>query len=367
MEVYVSGIATNWITFQAAPGSSPIIQIPDLGTNAEGGFHIAGASYIKIDGFEVIGTSKLITPQQAAFNDGTQAILNSDCVSIDGTGRFPGIKVVHDVIITNMKLHDCAGGGVAAQGADALTITYNQIYGNGFWTVFDTSGIDLFHLTDAPGSSTQGGYKNVIAGNTVFGNHSNFPSIGFLPVEITDGNGMIIDDNMHMQAAKGKNDVQGVPYTGRTYIASNILYSNGGRGIHVYESAHVDIANNTTYNDMLSNSPGMIFGEIDAQSSADINIVNNVAININNKMIDFNDNSYSYSFNLWDGSNVPFVGTDDVVGVAMLTDPANANFTPTLSSPAVASGTTTLSPTLDVTGRVRRTGHIDRGAVQVTP
>jgi len=160
-------------------------------------------------------------------------------------------------------------------------------------------------------------------------------------------------------------DVKGVPYTGRTYIANNITHDNGGRGIHLYRSAHVDIVNNTAWNDMLSDSEYILSGEIDALDSTDVNVVNNIGANLVGKDVTFADGN-RYDYNVWEGKKVPYKGPNDVVGDPQLTDPANGNFAPRAGSPALRSATATLAPSDDIFGTARPAGAIDRGAVQVS-
>src|SRR5919199_1457562 len=235
--ISVSGTPDAWITFRAADGQHPVIQIP-RGSGAWAGIHLFGVAYVAIDGFEVIGQGASITSAEAAANDGTQAWLNHNCIYVDGVG-FADVHppIPHDIIIRNSVLHDCAAAGIEVNVADAITIEHNRVYNNSWWSVFGTSGIGLYHLTDAPGSGTKNGYKNFIVGNLSYGNRNNVAyGGGDVPPAIYDGNGIIVDDSKHTQRALGIRDVQGVPYTGRTYIANNIVHDNGGRGIHLYRS-----------------------------------------------------------------------------------------------------------------------------------
>jgi parallel beta-helix repeat protein len=362
-----SGTKDAWITFTAAPGQHPVIQIP-RGAGAWAGIHLLGVAYVIIDGFEVVGQNGSITEREAAANDGTQAVLNENCIYVDGMGYgdvHPAIP--HDIIIRNSILHDCSAGGIQANVADALTIEHNTVYNTSWWTIFGSSGIALYHLTDAPESTTTNGYKNFIVGNRVYNNRNNMPShpTDGNPPAIYDGNGIIVDDARHSQPPVGVHDKQFVPYTGRTYIANNIVHDNGGRGIHAYSSNHVDIVNNTAYNNVLSSSPHIEWAEIDAYRCSDVNLLNNVAINLVGKDVNTDDGN-RYDYNVWDAARVPTRGPHDVVGAALLTDPAKGNFAPAAGSPALRSGTSTLAPADDFYGNPRPAGAIDRGAIQVS-
>jgi len=181
-----------------------------------------------------------------------------------------------------------------------------------------------------------------------------------------DGYGIIFDDSNSVPPALGTNDKQGVAYTGRTYIANNIVHDNGGRGIHVYSSQHVDIVNNTAWNNLLSPSDYIQSGEIDALRSSDVKVVNNVATNLVGKPVTIDAEGNQYEYNLWDGRKVPYKGSNDLVAEAQLTDPANGNFAPRAGSPALRSGTSALAPADDFFGNLRPTGAVDRGAVQIS-
>lgn len=354
-----SGTSGAWIQFIAGPGQHPVIQIPNS-SSAWFGIQIA-ASYIVIDGFEVIGQNQFITQAQGQSGNGSQAWLNETCIGIDGAST-PAIP--HDIVIRNSTVHDCSEAGIGLVVADAVTIAYNTVYNNSWWTWYDSSGISLWHLADAAGSTVTFGYKNWIVGNTAWNNYNNIPSNSLNPPGATDGNAIIIDDSRHTQSSAGPNDVQGIPYAGRTYVANNVVYNNGGRGVHAFSSSQVDFVNNTTYNDLLTNSQ-YISMEIDAQSCYDVNAVNNIADNLNGKQVDETDGG-TYWNNLWDGSSVPMLGTNGLNQDPGFTNAATGNFTPAAGSPALASGTAALAPSIDIAGQARPVTAIDRGAIQVS-
>jgi len=366
LAVTTSGTPDAWIRFTAADGQHPVIQITRKSWN---GIHVLGASYIEIDGFEVVGLNASTTAADAAVNDGTQPWLNHNCIFVDGVGSgavHPAIP--HDIAIRGNVLHDCAAAGIEVNVGDAIDIERNRIYDNAWWTKFGTSGIGLYHLTDASGSGTTNGYKNVIVRNEVYGNRNYLP-YGTGNV-IYDGNGIIIDDSMHKQPALGTHDIQGVPYTGRTYIANNIVHDNGGRAIHANLSEHVDMVNNTAWNDLLTDSQFIDRGEICTYGGADIQIVNNIAQNLVGKEVTLDDGMHTasngFQSNLWDGVMARLHGDTDLLTSAHLVDPAKGNFAPGPGSPALGSGTQVRAPSDDFFGNPRKAGAIDRGAVQVT-
>ncbi|OLC75490.1 MAG: hypothetical protein AUH83_07995 [Deltaproteobacteria bacterium 13_1_40CM_4_68_19] len=148
-------------------------------------------------------------------------------------------------------------------------------------------------------------------------------------------------------------------------LANNIVHDNGGRGVYLYRSEHVDVVNNTAWNNMLSSSTYIQSGEIDALDSSDVNVINNVAVNLVGKDVTYDDGNH-YDYNLWDGARVPFKWGHDIAGKANLTDPGGGNFAPRAGSPALRSGTNVLAPADDFLGNSRPAGAIDRGAIQVS-
>src|SRR5207253_1883602 len=80
---------------------------------------------------------------------------------------------------------------------------------------------------------------------------------------------------------------------------------------HLYRSEHVDVVNNTAWNNMLSSSTYIQSGEIDALDSSDVNVINNVAVNLVGKAVTYDDGNH-YDYNLWDGARVPFKWGHDI-------------------------------------------------------
>jgi len=165
----VSGTADAWITITAAGGHHPVIQIP-AGTGAWSGIHLLGVAYVIIDGIEIVGQGGAITRAQAAANaTPKQPLYNHNCIYVDGVGSA-GVNppVPHDIVIRNSILRNCTAAGIEMNAGDAITISHNKVANNSWWTVFDTSGIGLYHLTDAPSAVAKNGYKNFIVGNEVW-------------------------------------------------------------------------------------------------------------------------------------------------------------------------------------------------------
>ncbi|HEX3672080.1 MAG TPA: right-handed parallel beta-helix repeat-containing protein [Candidatus Cybelea sp.] len=369
LRITTSGSPDAWVKFVAAPEAHPVIHL-----NASRiGIATGSGSYILIDGFEVVGQNQTISPAQGHANDGSQPELNENCILV---GRIPSDgnsrALAHDVIVRNSIVHDCSASGITTAFADSISIVHNVVYNNSWWGVNDGSGISIWMLTDAvPGDHP---YKNYIVGNFVYNNYCNLPFRYFKPVPaITDGNGIIVDTNSHITRMP---NVPAYPaYQGRTYIANNIVFANGGKGIALNASSHVDVVNNTVFNDEKSDSPYVNVGELAANRlSHDVYFYNNVAVNLNGKEVDSGVGG-TYDYNVLHGSAIPDVGPHDIVADPLLVNPLSAassanpsprDFAPTANSRALRSGTDVRAPAVDFFGNPRRAGSIDRGAIQVS-
>ena len=90
----------------------------------------------------------------------------------------------------------------------------------------------------------------------------------------TDGNGIIFDTN----ASFAGNPTN---YTAPMLAAFNIIYNNGGGGIHVFGSDHVTVANNSCYNNYLDpNNVGTFRGCIDDAYGGSNTYLNNIAVGL---------------------------------------------------------------------------------------
>ena len=180
----------------------------------------------------------------------------------------------HHVTIANNVTHDSGGNGISTVGDDYITISHNIVYGNAKNTsgnVFN-SGISTLGNIDIDGNT---GVKMIIDGNIVYGN-TNTPSCSTAACLATwqnsDGNGIIIDDLRRVQR-------DNIPYRGRTLISNNVVFGNGGRGIHIYLSDHVTATGNTVYfNNQDPYEGNYRPGEIQALFASDVDVYNNVLV-----------------------------------------------------------------------------------------
>ena len=193
--------------------------------------------------------------------------------NVTAPGPYTGIEVAefhHHIWITNNVAHDSGGAGINAYEDDYVWIEYNYVYDNAKYTsncIFG-SGISVLASLDIDSSTSA---KTYIIGNTVYRN-TNTPTIGCNGDSIgldSDGNGIIVDSN------DGRWNL--LPYHGRTLIANNVVYGNGGRGIHVFHSNHVLVTSNTSYYNNIDPAEGNYLpGEIEANTSGDVSIYDNI-------------------------------------------------------------------------------------------
>ena len=355
-----SGTAEKWIVWMNYPGHQPLISF-----DCWRAFNIQG-SYIEVNGLTVKGNNSNITLQQALNQPKSCANptgsydgrFNGNGISVDGRNgaRF------HHFRVKNCTVYDCGGAGITFIQSDYITIENNIIYNCSWYTVWASSGISLWQNWN---SDNETGVKNFIRNNVCYGNRQYVPAIAF-NCGFTDGNGIIIDDSENTQNGSTLGS-----YKGRTLIENNIVYKNGGSGIHTYKSKHVDIVNNTAYHN--NQSPELNGGEIFPNASDDIRIFNNILVASANKRINSNYNNGKtivYSNNLhFGGNSTAIAGTNLVKGDPLFTDAANNDFRLQQESPAIDKGIDSLTgvaaPVIDFDGNTRPLGTgFDIGAFE---
>lgn len=356
----ISGTANNPILFRNYPGETPILQ---LNASNWGGFSINGCDYITIDGFTIIGNNDNITlayAQSQQLNTNNPAT-SGNGIAIDAEYNNETNKP-HHIIVRNCKISKCGGGGIYTYNADYVTIENNTVWECGWYAPYGNSGISMYQNWNSDTNNTI--FKNFITGNTCYRNQNYIPF--FVAGTITDGNGIIIDDGRNTQ----NNSTLG-NYLGKTYVANNLVFDNGARGIHCYESDNVLVINNTCFENC--KSPSTQEGELTAFSASNINFVNNiVSPSINIPPIMQYDATNITAFNNLFTTNETLAnpqGTNTIVGAVNFINPtidiATANFHLQLNSLAIGAGTTTNAPITDKDGITRLTNStIDIGCYE---
>lgn len=354
LRVTRSGAPGAPITYAAFPHHHPEIRASS--TSWEG-IKVAGAAYIEIDGFTVIGNSETLRYEDAyaarALPTGTynaNGIFVAD--DIDGARA-------HHVTVRNNLVRHWPGGGIGTKNVDYVTIENNVVHSNSWFSVYANSGISILVPWNFDDST---GYRNVVTRNIAFDNESYVPwkALG----RISDGNGIIIDSTRALERDTGER------YVGRTSVTNNISFSNGGSGVHAFDCEFVDIINNTVYNN--SRSPALSYAGLYASYCNETNVLNNIvslrAGEPSNNAT--NNTAVVYDYNIYFNGLPPVaMGPHDLVADPLLARPSDSgsagDFTVLRGSPAIDSGTATLAPTVDYTGsrRPRGTG-VDRGAFE---
>lgn len=303
----------QWTRILALPGHRPRIEV----TKATG-IEFVNSSYVELGGFEIEGVGF----SESSPTDENERRKPRGVIGVDGHHFY-----FHDLDVHGLPHSGIAGG----ENTSHFRIENNRVYDNALWSDEGGSGISLWRLNNVAGGDDSSGYSNYIVGNTLYRNENREKCgcVGFRA--ITDGNGIIIDDSL-------LND-----YQGRTLIASNVAYNNGGRAINVHKSSRVDIFNNTTYENSFTSDLDGPRAELAAYNSWDIRIQNNLLWPRGDLPPVYANSDIDISSNLFVGSQDGVEGANILVRdpgvVSASTDPASADFRPVNGSPALGAGT----------------------------
>ncbi|MBC8011868.1 MAG: right-handed parallel beta-helix repeat-containing protein, partial [Burkholderiales bacterium] len=377
-----AGAPDRWIVLRSQPGQNPVLT--GEGWNVIGLDH--DSAYIELRDLVVRGQRKKFTIEQALADtkSGQPADpkFNTNGLALDARkGREDGGKA-HHIRFIRCTVSDVPGGGLSAIAGDHITLEGNVVQDNAHLMRFAGSGISVFRAWDF---DTDTGYKNFVLSNRAHGNRCYIPwgVVG----RISDGNGIIIDDFINYQPGASK-----IPYRGRTLVANNLTFGNGGSGIHAYAANHVDIVNNTAYHN--AQSPELVWRQIYAGGKCrDIRVVNNILYAQRGRPLNFTvskdskeilyahnlihgdgDNDVQSGGGLGTGTAVANAGAQlggvraDPLFVRASLDPATADFHLTPGSPALDAATSAYDfiPTRDLDGHPRPAGPaLDIGAYEL--
>jgi parallel beta-helix repeat protein len=362
-----SGKENGWITWRNFPNHKPVILF-----DGWQGIYIKG-SYVEIDGLTVRGNNAKVT-LTGALKQGKgcentagayEPIYNGNGIYVDSrttASNNPTGEKYHHVTIKNCTVYECGGPGIGTIQADYITIENCKIYNNSWYSLFGTSGISLYQNINSDASTET---KNIIRNNIIYGNRMFVPWV-FGGCKFTDGNGIILDDFKNTQNGStfGK-------YFGKTLIENNVVYNNGGRGIHCYLSDNITIVHNTCYQN--SASPEIDEGEITFYGAGVENcaVYNNIMVaRTGEKVNTVNVSASNYKhqnnlyFNSEAGSQLSTIGK---LGDPLFVNPATGDFKLKSGSPAIDYGQSTLYiPQKDILGNARTKGKApDCGAYEM--
>jgi parallel beta-helix repeat protein len=210
-----------------------------------------GGNFVAVDGFEVDGNNAL---QKDGIADA--------CFGSDGATYGIG-HASHHIWILNNIIHHCNLAGIDLNDKEWYYALQNTVYHNAWTSGYQGSGIGFVSVqciesgnsACASGNTFAGGtgtyvpsgmdltymppFHNVVSGNVVYDNmiapYNQVPCGAH-----TDGNGIIMDTFLDQATMS-------LVYPYQTLVAQNVSYANGGRGIHIFRTSNVTVANNTVY------------------------------------------------------------------------------------------------------------------------
>jgi hypothetical protein len=197
--------------------------------------------------------------------------------------------------------------------------------------------------------------------------------------KFSDGNGIILDDFRNTQGS-----TYGV-YTGKTLVANNITFGNGGSGIHAFASNNVDIVHNVSYlnGQRTTATPptgGYNDGGIYGNATTNVRILNNIIVTASGRRpnTNFSNSNHIIAYNSFFGGLAPTLSGTGIVAASSINnlttnplfvnpslDPTTADFNISSTSPAVNSGLNFPDVTTDYDGTARSSTGVDRGVYEV--
>jgi len=211
-------------------------------------------SYVFIDGFVL----KASTPAGGGiygaglFGQGIQLWDGNDTVK---NSPFS----VHHIWIINNIISGYGQAGVNMNDGEYFYVVHDTVYDNAnAGCSAQGSGIGYVELKSIPGTYTRtpddsdnkilgniGTFNNVIGWNVTYNNATTQCGSAANPYD-TDGNDIILDTLNN--GLFGGSVITGPLYAGSVLVEFNITYNAGGRGIHIFRSEHITVANNSCYN-----------------------------------------------------------------------------------------------------------------------
>lgn len=371
-----AGAPAGWIVIRPRPGHRP-----ELVNDGWEAFKIThGAAYIELRGLTVRGNRANVA-LDAATADGLlkekdgkpypgNPIFNGNGISIDGRKSPTPELQPHHLRVVGNHVYDHCGTGVSAIAADYIAFVGNHIHDNSHFTRYGCSGVSIL----IPSNFDHGAaHKTFILGNVAHHNRCYVPweHVG----KISDGNGIIADVNVRKENAE-------LTYRGRTLIANNVSYANGGGGVTVTTSRGVDVIHNTLYHNVQSPELakagwGDLFIGGPKPGSHDVRAMNNIVVAAPGRAI-LHAHTTTGLFSasnllLGDAGAKVSVGdagdtanlVADPAFVAASTDPSVADFRLQSHSPAIDSAAAEAFPEVDKDGSSRTDpGPADRGAIE---
>ena len=222
----------------------------------------SGPNFIVIDGFELAASSQVSYGVGVMIFDG-------------GNRSHPNTS--HHIWVINNIVHGFGQSGIDIGFGEYFYLLHNLSYGNsGVTCDAEGSGIGIVApkaFADYKQTSADlafGPFHNVVAWNVSHDNQLTKCGTAGDPYD-TDGNGIIMDTFN----GAGRDNVL-YPY--KSLVAFNVTYRNGTKGIHVFRTYNVTVANNTAYDNNLDPfNRGDGRAEIDISGGQNNLVINNIA------------------------------------------------------------------------------------------
>ena len=173
------------------------------------------------------------------------------------------------VTIKNNTVYNAGCSGIQPNLSDNILVEGNTVYNCATRNSVNGSGISVYHPKVK--SSSLSGFGIIVRNNISYNNNCTVPDkYG----NITDGNGIIIDDFKNEQGGG-----QDGGYSKGALVENNICYNNGGRGIHVFSSDNVTVRNNTVWhNSYTLNARNVYSGDLSMDGGVNCKFVNNISV-----------------------------------------------------------------------------------------
>jgi len=185
----------------------------------------AGHNYFMIDGLDLEAS----TSSNPA---------NAGCIDDNGVTSSD----IHHLWVMNSIMANCGGGGISTNNTEWVWFIHNTVHDCAKKNNAQTSGVNFVYASNLTGTYTPTAMDNlyapyhiIIMWNNVYNNTLRPMGSGAYPG--VDGNGIILDTFDHTPNT----------YTGKSLVAFNVSYENGGGGVHIFISDFTTVLNNTAY------------------------------------------------------------------------------------------------------------------------
>jgi hypothetical protein len=228
--------------------------ITDTGGAVRAGMYSSNVypNYLFFEGFDFVTTN--------------QTVQNDVAVACAGPGTFGTAQTAslgcHHWWIVNNIISGHGQAGVNINDTEFLYTVHNRVTQNAHMGCVGYYGSGITYVVAKPvtgyqktADDTNSGnnaslnllgvqgpdfpFNQVVAWNDVGNNFQGCMNAADGP---TDGNGIIID-TFNITSCNANT----VDYPNKTLVAFNVVYDNGGGGVHVFSSANVTVANNSVY------------------------------------------------------------------------------------------------------------------------